>query len=232
MTLRASKQFFKRVLSLVSLSLLFSPNAWSDSLIVGQPSTGGNAFPFGGGVNASATRYQQAYAAIDFSIIGSPISITSIDFLGGAGTLAPSTYTLYFSTITAGIDSLSNVAFDSNRGPDNAFFASLTLSGPAPATLTFTGVPFNYNPANGNLLLDIVVSPGGVDANNGYGAHYLANSSALGVFSRYHNFGSGTVGWGLVTQFDFTIPEPATPSLLLAAFLVATFLRQGRPRKS
>jgi hypothetical protein len=79
---------------------------------------------------------------------------------------------------------LSNTAFDSNRGADNVLFASATLSGAAPSTLTFSGVPFTYNPANGNLLLDTVVSPGGVDANSGFGAGYEANTNAPGVFSR------------------------------------------------
>src|SRR5690349_1958293 len=179
------------------------------SLVVGSPAGGNNVFPFGGGfgpTNAS-TRYQQAYASSDFSGIGSPFLITSIDFLHGSGKLAPSTYTLYFSTISAGIDSLSNVNFDSNRGADNTFFASITLTGTAPATLTFSGIPFNYNPTQGNLLLDIVVSPGGVSANSGFGAAYSSTSNAFGIFSRYHNFGVSNVGWGLVTQFDYQVPE-------------------------
>jgi hypothetical protein len=188
-------------------------------------------FPFGGGFGSggnASTRYQQAYASSDFSSIGSPFLITSIDFLGGSGKLAPSTYNLYFSTITAGIDSLSDVNFDSNRGADNTFFASVTLTGTAPATLTFSGIPFNYNPAHGNLLLDIVVSPGGVDANSGFGAAYFSTSNAFGIFSRYHNFGVGNAGWGLVTEFDYQAPEPSAAALLCTVAVVAVGLRRWR----
>jgi len=219
----------KRTLTLIWAVLLCLAEARGDSVTVGLPFSNNNAFPFGGGVGGVATRYQQAYSASDFSGIGTSFTINSIDFLNGRGTLAPSTYTLYFSTITSGIDSLSNSDFDSNRGADNALFASATLSGAAPATLTFSGVPFAYNPASGNLLLDIVVSPGGVDANNGFGASYEANTNAPGVFSRYHNFGLGNIGWGLVTEFNYTpIPEPAIPTLIFLAVGLTAFLARAR----
>jgi hypothetical protein len=157
------------------------------------------------------TRYQQAYTSSDFAGVG-PISINSIEFLGGVGTLATSTYNLFFSTIAEGIDTLRNGNFNSNVGPDNTLFASVLLSGGAPTTLILTGAPFTYEPARGNLLLDIIVSPGGV--NPGATAFYAANNgNALGVFSRYQNFGVGDAGYGLVTQFDYSIaviPEPST----------------------
>jgi hypothetical protein len=204
---------------------LFVTGASAASLVVGLPGTANNVFPFGGGYatgGAVSTRYQQAYAADDFSAAGGIMLITSVDFLSGGGKLAPSTYSLYFSTITSDIDSLSNVNFDSNRGADNTLFAALTLAGTAPPTLTFSGAPFFYNPAHGNLLLDIVVSPGGVDANAGFGANYMASSTALGIFSRYHNFGSGNSGWGLVTQFDYQpVPEPSQIALICVALLLA-----------
>lgn len=216
-------------------AILTVTNASAASLVVGLPGNNQNAFPFGGGFGgAAATRYQQAYAASDFSSVGAPILIASIDFLNGGGNLAPSTYSLYFSTITAGIDTLSNVNFDSNRGADNTLFATLTLAGTAPPTLTFSGIPFNYNPAHGNLLLDIVVSPGGVDANAGFGGNYLSNENAPGVFSRYHNFGGGNLGRGLVTQFDYqVVPEPSAIAFsCLALSLAGTFRKwAGLPLK-
>lgn len=190
------------VLSVVSGSL------FGASIVIGT-SNGSNSFPFG---SSNGTRYQQAYTSGDFS---GAISITGIDFfLGSAGTLSGGTYELSFSTITAGIDTLSISNFDGNLGADNALFTSVALSGAGPATLSFTGGPFLYNPANGNLLLDIkILSPTG-----GSGAGYQAmNGGANGIFSRYQNFGDQTIGWGLVTQFDFgaaAVPEPGTLSLL------------------
>jgi hypothetical protein len=208
-------------------AILTVTSASAVSLVVGLPGNNQNSFPFGGGfAPAAATRYQQAYAASDFSSIGAPILINSVDFMNGRGTLAPSTYSIYFSTITAGIDTLSDVNFDSNRGADNTLFATLTLAGTAPPTLTFSGIPFNYNPSHGNLLLDIVVSPGGL-ASSGFGANYLASNNAVGVFSRYHNFGISTTGWGLVTQFDYqVVPEPSAIALLFLALTLAGTFRK------
>ena len=183
-----------------------------DLLTVGAPSDNVNAFPFGGGVfPGGGTRYQQAYSAAQFAGSGAAL-IRSVRFVGasgfpsGTGFLATSNYTFSLSTITAGINTLSNSNFDGNRGPDNALFASRPLSGPAPSTLVIDGVvPFFYDPSKGNLLLDMVISPGAVFSpiNVFYAAR---NGTANGIFSRYHNFGSATIGWGLVTQFELVRP--------------------------
>ena len=216
----------KRLLIFLSAVLLVT-NTWSASLTVGNPDPGRNAFPFGGAVGGAGTRYQQAYAASDFSSIGGPFAVTAINFLNGSGNLAPSTYSLYFSTISAGIDTLSNSNFDSNRGADNALFVSVTLSGTAPPTLTLSGTPFNYDPSRGNLLLDIVVSPGGVMANSGFGGSYMSNTNAFGVFSRYHDFGFANTGYGLVTRFDYVaVPEPSAAVLAGVGLLLTAYARR------
>ena len=95
-------------------------------------------------------------------------------------------------------------------------FASVDLSGgPAPSQLVFSGRPFDYNPADGNLLMDIHI---GNEVSSG-GAFYDARKgTAAGVFSRYQNFSAGTQGFGLVTQFTFEpVPEPSTIVMLLGA---------------
>ena len=206
------------------LILLMLAPAWGGSIVIGTEDSW-NAFPFGGQTGGPGTRYQQAYAASNFAGLGS-ISITGIEFYDGILNFAPSTYSLYLSTITAGIDTLSNTNFNANLGADNKLFTSASLSGAAPSNLVFTGSPFTYDPSKGNLLLDIIVSPGGVPANfMGYEASYaftcadptlsICSGSALGVYSRYQNFGTVTsaMGWGLVTGFDFTqitTPPPCT----------------------
>jgi hypothetical protein len=172
----------------------------STTIIIGAPSEAPNIFPFGGGFGLS-TRYQQAYAANQFNG-AAPLLIRSISFLGGQGILGASTYTFSLSTITTGIDNLSTTNFNANRGADNALLASVNLSGPAPATLTIEGAtPFLYDPSSGNLLLDIVVSPG--VAQFAQGASYQSRLNAFGIMSRYHNFGGGFIGFGLITQFEF-----------------------------
>ena len=214
------------------VALLCCANAWAGSIIIGV-NNGPNVAPFGGATFGNAgTRYQQAYAAADFTALGS-ISISSIDFLeGDGGSLATSTYTLSFSTITAGIDTLSDSDFDSNLGPDNTVFASAALSGTAPATLTFTGTPYVYNPANGNLLLDIVVSPGG-NIFNGSGVAY-DSSDASTAYSRYQNFTvSGTVGYGLVTEFDYaSVPEPSAFATVGLALALMALVRRPAWKRS
>jgi PEP-CTERM motif-containing protein len=212
-----------RIIFLSTAAVMFSTFVWGETIIIGLPSTGLNLAPFGGTVvSGDAPRYQQAYAAADFASIGS-IDITSIDFLGGSGNFTPGTYSLYFSTISAGINTLSDTAFDSNLGANNALFASVNLSGPAPATLTFTGNPFFYNPASGNLLLDIIIAPTGQHA--GFPpAVYESSQYATGVFSRYDNFAEGNIGLGLITEFDFTpVPEPSAPALFGLGLSLITF---------
>src|SRR5690348_18266654 len=94
-------------------AILAVTGASAASLVVGLPGNNQNTFPFGGGFGtAASTRYQQAYAASDFSTIGGPILNASLDLLNGRGNLASSTYSLHFSTIPAGIDTLSSVNVD------------------------------------------------------------------------------------------------------------------------
>lgn len=237
----------KRRFCVVSvLFALISATAWGSIIVIGDDARDGyNAFPFGGQVNGTGGRYQQAYAAADFTGLG-VMTITSVSFLSGTAlngyfTLAPDRYDIYFSTISAGIDTLSDSNFDSNRGPDNALFTSVYLSGAAPDTLVFNGTPFVYDPSEGNLLMDIVIAPGGHPANGaGYQASYAYSQNANGVFSRYQDFGLvGTPGWGLVTQFAYIgsptpppppppprVPEPATFVLAAAGLGLGVLFRR------
>jgi hypothetical protein len=214
-----------RLAQVVLLGLAFTTGLWADTITIGEPQGSANIFPFGGANPASAgTRYQQAYASTAFGPVG-PILITSISFLNGnGGAFATSQYRFSFSTITAGIDTLSNFDFDGNLGADNTLFASPTLTGASPTTLTITGfAPFLYDPSQGNLLMDIVVTPGSVIAGISPAVYAARPGTALGIFSRYHNFGAGTIGFGLITRFDFTpaqsVPEPGSFVLLSSGLL-------------
>lgn len=198
-----------------------------NTITVGAPADGSNIFPFAGGFSnfGGANRYQQAYAASQFNS-AAPILIRSISFVGGQGTFATSTYAFSLSTTATGIDNLSTTNFDANRGIDNTLLASLNLSGTAPATLRIeSSTPFLYDPSSGNLLLDIVVSPGNVFP-VALGASYHARSNAFGIMSRYHNFGTGFIGYGLVTQFELA---PLTIATVVAAIdqAVATGALRG-----
>lgn len=197
------------------LTLAFPVVQFAGSITVGVPTTSGNHFPFlGTGTAAVGSRLQQAYGSVSFP---ETILITDISFFRQSeGVFRSGTYDLYLSTISGGIDTLSHTNFNGNLGADDTFFARLILSGSLPAVLTFSGGPFLYNPANGNLLLDIIVSNAGAD---GYGGGFQWQFGASGVFSRYYDFFNPPVsapGSGLVTQFDYNtpVPEPGTLSLI------------------
>ena len=214
------------------IAALFSTAAWGNLITIGLPATSLNLVPFSRPLNATTacTRYQQAYAAADFSGLG-PITISGFSFLGGnGGNFAPGTYSFYFSTISRGIDALSNTAFDANLGADNAAFTSVYLSGASPINLTFSGMPFTYNPTNGNLLLDVIISQDG-PMPLGRLASYELDGNAPGIFSRYDNFATGNSGYGLVTEFDYTpVPDPVNTlaGLSLAAGLLWSFKTSQR----
>ena len=175
--------------------------------------TSGNAFPFGsvafGGIN---TTYQQVYASSNFGF--GPVMISEIDFfLFAAGQLNPGTFDIFLSTTSAPVNGLNTVDFNANRGADNTLFGHFVLGGAAPATLAFNGPAFFYNPASGNLLVDVRSSL----TSNGTAAFKANNGDAGGVYSRAHNFGTGFSGFGLQTQFVSVTATPEPATLLLVA---------------
>lgn len=130
---------------------------------------GGNGFPF---TQELSTRYQQAYDASQFSVLGANGGM--IYYIGfrynGSYNTASIVYddmAVSLSTTTRAVDSLSTV-FSDNLGPDDTVVYSgrYTIGvtqpppqgqlqpWPFPMIIPFTR-PFYYNPTNGNLLVDI-----------------------------------------------------------------------------
>lgn len=222
----------KRTLfTLCSLCCLSIGTLLGSSITVGSDN-GSNDFPFSGPFfGYPGTDYQEAYAASDFS---GPIDITSIDFFLGSGfkgSLYAGTYTLSFSVISSDIGSLSSTNLSSNIGTDNTVFDIANLSGKAPSVLTFTTTtPFLYNPAQGNLLLNISIANG---SGGSTAAYQDGEGTATGI-ARYQNFGlNNGGGYGLVTEFDSTVsmastPEPGTLSLMACLGLVGLLVQRLR----
>jgi hypothetical protein len=172
----------------------------------------GNCIPLSCPGTYDVTQYQQLYAASDFT---GPITITGLTFfdtLFNGGTLSAGTFTLSLSTVSttlAGFNSIISV------GADNTQIYSGTLGTlPFGGSITLGGGSFNYNPADGSLLLNILLS-GGSTQNNQY---LDATSGDSTLFSRETNGdNNGTTGFGLVTRFDTSnspVPEPASVLLL------------------
>jgi len=187
-------------------------------IVIGDPPNDQNCLPFGCEFGTSS-RYQQVYSS---AVFPGPIWISEIEFYQTTtGDLNIGSFEFYFSTTSLPVNGL-NDDFDNNRGADNSLFAVVSFNGAhsfGPSVLSISGVPFLYDPALGNLLLDIIV-PGGATHPGPDGfppafhdsAFFFANTT--GVFSRAHNFGEQFENLGLVTGFNTVIPEPLSLNLL------------------
>jgi hypothetical protein len=191
-------------------------------VLIGAPATGGISVPFAGGL-----LYQQIYDSGQFS--GS-VTITGITFFDTiattGGEIDNTNYTISLSTSAKAVNGLSTV-FADNRGADEQLFFDGILSGTlAGSELNISGTPFNYDPLNGNLLLEIVKAADPEPSGSGFAISLdSSNGGSPGTFSLLRSSfadGSNAVAdnnFGLVTRFDTeaaAIPEPST--LALAVF--------------
>lgn len=187
---------------------------------------GYNGIPFGFG--NQVTRYQQVYLGSAFT---SPFSIESISFFSEAmqgGVIPPGSYTFAFSTTSASPTSLSSTLAN-NVGTPLVTFAT-TTGGSA----TVSGVPYVFDPALGNLLLDITV-----DVQSGSAAFQAGIDSRTA--RAWQAGGSGNldgpgVTYGFLTQFDGVVATTTTPEptgvVLLATGLLGVFGAARRKRSA
>jgi len=204
------------------------------AVIVGLPADpSGNCYPFGC-VFPPATVYQQVYNSNNFA---GPITIAALTFFrtktDTGADLNTGTYSISLSTTSTAVNGLDITNFGNNVGPDNTLFfiGTLPASVAFGSSFTLIGTPFTYNPANGNLLIDMRIS--GV-AHSGLPTFFDArNGTADGIFSRATDFCSGiptcNQSYGLVTEFQTSadIPEPGTLTLLITGVLLIGFAAIG-----
>jgi hypothetical protein len=182
-----------------------------------------NITPFG----VPSQRYQQVYAASQF---GGGGLITQIIFrpdatFGNAFTSTLPDIQIDLSTTSAPDDGLSTTFANNVGSNDTVVFARgpLTLSsaftgppnGPKDFDIIITlTTPFFYNPAMGNLLLDVRNFGGG--STTVFDAVSPLGDGVSRVFSQNVNDMTGTTdSLGLVTGFVI-VPEPGSAALLLA----------------
>jgi hypothetical protein len=210
-----------RTLRTVLCALVISVAVPAYGTPVGFPAdpNGSNCYPFGctgNGGGFPGTVYQQVYNENNFGNVMTIIGLTFFRTQDSTGpdNLDGGTYNIYLSSTSKAVNGLDLVNFDNNDGPDN----TLVFSGSLPAAVAFGSSftidtsPFLYDPANGNLLIDMRIS--GV-SHAGSNIYLDARAGTAGtIFSRAQNFGGGYDSFGLVTEFE-VVPEPGTVILLL-----------------
>ena len=198
------------------------------------------SFPFN--IGGGSQHYQQLYLG---SVFGSgPVTISTIKFRQASDTNGGSPFSVRLSDISISLSTATTrvgaigTTFANNIGADtmSVFSGALDLSSSAPAlrndtpqpfdiVINFT-TPFAYDPAQGDLLLDVVNRGGG----NSTQFDFITGGST--VFSRAftlpsQNAGTPTgfaqQGAGLVTAFTTidavgAVPEPATWTMLILGF--------------
>ncbi len=204
------------------------PNALTD---VDPPGATANRFPL---LVTGGIRYQQVYAASEFASFGGPQTITQIAFRPDAIFGSPAftaniaNIEVRLSTTSANPDGLSPT-FANNLGADN----TLVFSGPLTITSNFAPgpgntrdfdviiplqTPFTFNPALGNLLLDVRNLSGTNITNRFFDAPGVGGDPVSRLFGPEGNPNAltGTADTiGLVTQFVTAqqVPEPGTLAL-------------------
>ena len=192
----------------------------------------GNCYPFlcnDSGTNTGPSiDYQQAYSHTAFP---GTITITNLEFsyasqFGGTSTMIAGIYNIFLVTSLTPYNALS-IDQTANRGIDWTSVKSFSSSVNSPfcdfnpvCTINLA-TPFTYNPANGDLLLEIQVSNQALVA-NGSGNGYVEDDDTGAVTQRNYCLGAWncTTGVldanGLVTTFSTgtTVPEPGTLILL------------------
>lgn len=195
-----------------------------------------NAYPFNiGQFNLTSQRYQQVYGASEFSSLTVPGIINEIAFrpdlgTGNAFSANLTNVQINLSTTSAAADALS-ATFANNIGANDM----VVYSGALPLSSTDTGgpphnfdivislqFPFKYDPALGNLLMDVRNFGGG--GTTQFDAVLVMRDSVSRVYTFNGGVNSTTADaidtYGLVTRFTVEpIPEPTT-LLLLASGLM------------
>jgi hypothetical protein len=207
----------KAALAVGTACLVFLPVGLHANVVtvtVGNGDTG-NCYPFmcndSGQSSGPSLEYQQVYASSAFpgSIVIS--AVTFYQYPGTPEVVVNGNYDISFSTTSAPVGGLSGTLAN-NVGSNSATFYNGSLGGAFSGSFTITGTPFTYNPAGGNLLMDVYVTNQAIVPNgsgNGYNAADDSGSATSRVYA-FDGSGVGNVdGTGLVTTFSGTnTPEP------------------------
>jgi hypothetical protein len=219
--------------------LIVAPN-----FLAGVDANGSDAFPFA--VQFSRIRYQEIFAASEFSSLGGAQLLNGISLRADQSTpnylVTINHVTLRVSTTSRPVSGLSN-GFDVNHGPNltTVFDRALTISHawqpgypasqPFDLTIPFD-VPFDYNPSAGNLLLDYIVETG-ASSGGPLDSVFFGGPDTIARLYQYLSVPGSAAGYGigqgLVTQFSFaSVPEPNAIALLAFGGALLCYVRRKR----
>ena len=190
-----------------------------------------NTIPFG--PPSGGGEFQEVYSA---SLFSGPVDITSFAFSPDTTSLYSANVTLRLTTTSVAVGSLSanlgsNFVTPLTTVFSNPLFSQTVTGGSETFSLDFNlTTPFVYNPASGNLLLDVQIS--GVT----YSGFGFSRSDAGPNISRAWNTvgnGNGADGVGLRTEIGFAaVPEPGTICLTLIGVTTVLVRRKRRLRQT
>lgn len=223
--------------NIVTAAFVTVPNEFAN-----EESPWRNYHPFSSGTRVMF--YQQLYYAPQFAAITQPTAITELRFRPDESQAPFSqtipNVTISLSTTNEYLESSTRYYSALNHGPDRTVVYSGQLELQTQSLQNKSGqkefsvgivleTPFVYDPAGGNLLLDIQipeqVGPRTFLLDFAYDPHSIANGTRR-IYS-HDSLVANQAGLGLVTQFVF-VPEPSTYSLAIAALCFA-ISRRHRP---
>jgi len=206
-----------KMLTLFGL-LLMTLMLHASSVTVGSMDSG-NCYPFmcnDSGTNVGQSfDYQEAYVSTAFS---GPFTVNSMSwslFTGsGPAVVLGGSYTFYWGYSAVGLGLGIPLANNYSGAPSLIGTATVPAGGVNFGTvLTLSGfAPFTYIPANGDLILEIVVNNQDIFPNQGAGYNW-ADYTGTQVMRAYceTNIGCTAATTGaLVTTFNSAVPEPGT----------------------